>query len=281
MSDDRDLHAHLIGQQGGRRSLNTPVLVVDRAALDRNIATMAARAAAKGVALRPHAKTHKSVDIARRQLAAGAIGICCAKLGEAEVMVAGGITGVHIPSPVVTAPAIARLAALHDRATGLMVVVDDPANVAAQVEYLARVLPGEVLPLLKEQMTRITSNQQAAGIGRPALPQMLGQPGDALDVEVVGRLVQGDDVPFTDQQLGQLHPAPLAAAERGNRCIPIDVRYQPAHHIADARIARPLMLGLIADQRPADGMGGVEGIGLAERADPHSAATGDPARVRL
>lgn len=143
MSDDRDLHAHLIGQQGGRRSLNTPVLVVDRAALDRNIATMAARAAAKGVALRPHAKTHKSVDIARRQLAAGAIGICCAKLGEAEVMVDGGITGVHITSPVVTAPAIARLAALHDRASGLMVVVDDPANVAV----LGRALADSATPL--------------------------------------------------------------------------------------------------------------------------------------
>ncbi|TPG20550.1 DSD1 family PLP-dependent enzyme [Sphingomonas koreensis] len=137
MSDDRRLHAHLIGQQGSRRSLNTPVLVLGRSALDRNIATMAGLARARGVALRPHAKTHKSVDIAKRQIAAGAIGLCCAKLGEAEVMVGGGITGVHITSPVVSPPATARVVTLNDRAEGLMVVVDDPANVAALGRALA------------------------------------------------------------------------------------------------------------------------------------------------
>ncbi|MGN6376492.1 MAG: DSD1 family PLP-dependent enzyme [Sphingomonas sp.] len=137
MSDDRRLHGHLIGQQGSRRSLNTPVLVLDRAALDRNIAAMATLAKARGVALRPHAKTHKSVDIARRQLAAGAIGLCCAKLGEAEVMVEGGMAGVHITSPVVSTPAIERLVALNARAEGLMTVVDDPANVAALDRALA------------------------------------------------------------------------------------------------------------------------------------------------
>lgn len=143
MSDDRRLHAHLIGQQGSRRSLNTPVLVLDRAALDRNIAAMAALAKARGVALRPHAKTHKSVDIARRQIAAGAIGVCCAKLGEAEVMAEAGIPGIHITSPVVPPPAIERLVALNARAERLMTVVDDPANVAA----LGRAFAGAGKPL--------------------------------------------------------------------------------------------------------------------------------------
>src|SRR5579883_1194349 len=77
------LHGHLIGRQGSRRALNTPALVVDVEALDRNIAAMTAFAAAAGLNLRPHAKTHKSVDIAARQIAAGALGVCCAKLGEA------------------------------------------------------------------------------------------------------------------------------------------------------------------------------------------------------
>ena len=62
---DQDLHASLIGAPGSRRELNTPVLVIDRPALERNIARMAAFAASKGVKLRPHAKTHKSVDIAK------------------------------------------------------------------------------------------------------------------------------------------------------------------------------------------------------------------------
>jgi 3-hydroxy-D-aspartate aldolase len=125
--DDLELHAALIGQQGSRAALNTPVLVLDEGALDRNIATMAALARAGGIALRPHAKTHKSVDIARRQIAAGAHGICCAKIGEAEVMVDGGIAGVLITSPVAAPAAIARLAALAGRAQGLMAVVDHPA----------------------------------------------------------------------------------------------------------------------------------------------------------
>lgn len=129
--DDMTLHAHLIGQQGGREALNTPVLVLDLAALDRNIAAMAALARDRGIALRPHAKTHKSVDIALRQIAAGAVGLCCAKLGEAEVLAAGGVEGLHITSPVVSAPAIARLVALNARSAGLMVVADHPANVAA------------------------------------------------------------------------------------------------------------------------------------------------------
>jgi 3-hydroxy-D-aspartate aldolase len=124
--DDRELHAHLIGQQGSRAALNTPVLVLDLDALDRNIATMAATLRAHNVASRPHAKTHKSVDIAKRQIAAGAIGVCCAKIGEAEVLAEGGVTGILITSPVTTPMAIARLAALAGRSPRLMATVDHP-----------------------------------------------------------------------------------------------------------------------------------------------------------
>ncbi len=126
--DDLALHGALIGVPGGRAELNTPVLVVDLDALDRNIARMANFAAAYGVALRPHAKTHKSVDVARRQIEAGAVGQCCAKLGEAEALAEGGVDGLHITAPVVSRPAIARLAALNERLSSLTVVVDDPQN---------------------------------------------------------------------------------------------------------------------------------------------------------
>ena len=128
---DQDLHAGLIGVSGSRRELNTPVLVIDRPALERNIARMAEFAASKGVTLRPHAKTHKSVDIAKLQIAAGAVGLCCAKIGEAETLAEGGVTtGLLITSPVVSAPAIARLIALNAKTTDLMTVVDHPVNVA-------------------------------------------------------------------------------------------------------------------------------------------------------
>lgn len=133
MTTDRDLHDHLIGQQGSRADLNTPVLILDVEALDRNIQRMAALAGHHGVALRPHAKTHKSVDIALRQRAAGAVGVCCAKIGEAEVLADGEVSGILITSPVAAPAAIVRLAALAARADGLMAVIDHP-DVAARID---------------------------------------------------------------------------------------------------------------------------------------------------
>jgi D-serine deaminase-like pyridoxal phosphate-dependent protein len=112
-----------------RADLPTPAIVLDRAALERNIAKMAGFAAARGVALRPHAKTHKSSAIGRRQIAAGAVGLCCAKLGEAEALAADGLGDLHLTSPVVAPGAIARLIGLHRRIDGLSVVADHPANV--------------------------------------------------------------------------------------------------------------------------------------------------------
>ena len=79
-----------------RADLPTPALVLDRAALERNIARMAAFAAARGLALRPHAKTHRSADIGRLQVAAGAVGLCCAKLGEADALAAEGLANLHL-----------------------------------------------------------------------------------------------------------------------------------------------------------------------------------------
>jgi 3-hydroxy-D-aspartate aldolase len=121
----------LIGKPGSRSQLDTPALCIDLDAMERNIAAMAEFCRGKGVALRPHAKTHKSVAIAGRQIAAGAIGICCATVGEAEVMVAGGIKGVLVTSPQVTQSKIARVIALNLAAEdGFAVVVDHPQNVA-------------------------------------------------------------------------------------------------------------------------------------------------------
>lgn len=136
MASDIDLHRDLIGQQGSRKELNTPVLVIDRDALQRNIAAMAAFARQHGRALRPHAKTHKCVEIARLQLEAGAVGVCCAKLGEAEALADGGIGDILITSPVVTPQAMSRLAKLHARIPNLAVAADNPENVAALAFFI-------------------------------------------------------------------------------------------------------------------------------------------------
>jgi D-serine deaminase-like pyridoxal phosphate-dependent protein len=140
MLDDFRLHQSLIGRAGSRSELNTPVLIVDRDALERNIRRMAELSRKHGVALRPHAKTHKSVDIAKLQIAAGAVGLCCAKLGEAEALAEGGVESILITSPVVASPALTRLSALNERIRDLAVVVDNPANVAALAALVTKPL---------------------------------------------------------------------------------------------------------------------------------------------
>jgi D-serine deaminase-like pyridoxal phosphate-dependent protein len=103
--------------------LDTPVIAVDFDLLERNIAEMAALAVSYGVALRPHAKTHKSPHIARMQLEAGAVGLTCAKLGEAEVLVdQGGVTDVLIAYPIVGDIKIQRLVRLLGRARVIVAV---------------------------------------------------------------------------------------------------------------------------------------------------------------
>jgi len=95
--------------------LETPAVVVDLGILDRNIAGMAQAARRSGVALRPHAKTHKCVEIGRMQLAAGARGLSVAKTGEAEVFAAAGFDDLFIAYPVVGEDKGRRLLALVDR----------------------------------------------------------------------------------------------------------------------------------------------------------------------
>ena len=124
-------NAKFIGVKGSRSQLSTPNLLLDLDALERNITAMAAHTKAIGIKLRPHSKGAKSIAIANRQMAAGAAGICCSTLGEAEVIAGSGIGGVLITSPVVTPAMIERLAALNAKASGLMVVADSPVNVDA------------------------------------------------------------------------------------------------------------------------------------------------------
>jgi D-serine deaminase-like pyridoxal phosphate-dependent protein len=109
--------------------LRTPAVLVDRMRARRNIDRMQAAATARGIRLRPHAKTHKSPVIARWQIERGAAGICCAKLGEAEVFADAGIKDIRIPYPLSPANAD-RLIALAPR-TRLSFVVDHQSVAAA------------------------------------------------------------------------------------------------------------------------------------------------------
>ena len=111
------------------REIETPALIVDLDVMEKNLALMAKRLEGTGVRLRAHAKTHKSPWLASKQVALGAVGVCCQKVSEAEVMVEGGIENVLVSSEVTAASKLRRLAALA-RHANLMVVVDHPQGVA-------------------------------------------------------------------------------------------------------------------------------------------------------
>lgn len=109
--------------------VDTPALLVELDAFERNLARMADAASAAGVALRPHSKTHKCAVIALRQIALGAVGVCVQKVSEAEALVRGGVRDATVTNEVVGAPKLARLAALAHEAR-IAVCADDAGNVA-------------------------------------------------------------------------------------------------------------------------------------------------------
>src|SRR4249920_2272779 len=109
--------------------VDTPALVLDLEAFEKNIRALGDSLKGKAVRLRPHAKTHKCPEIARRQIAAGAIGVCCQKVSEAEAMVEGGVLDVHVSNEIVGVSKIARLAELAAQAR-VSVCVDNAQNVA-------------------------------------------------------------------------------------------------------------------------------------------------------
>ena len=102
-------NARYLGLKASRQQISTPALLIDLDAFGRNLETMRSIAQAAKIDLRPHAKAHKSVEIARRQVEAGAVGLSCATLGEAETFAAAGVPGGLITSPVVTPAMISRL----------------------------------------------------------------------------------------------------------------------------------------------------------------------------
>jgi 3-hydroxy-D-aspartate aldolase len=113
--------------------IDTPSLVVDLDAFERNLDIMAQRASEAGVRLRPHAKTHKSPWVALQQIARGAVGICCQKVSEAEIMVEGGVHDVLVSNQVVGTAKLDRLAALNQEAKVAVCIdhIDAVAEISA------------------------------------------------------------------------------------------------------------------------------------------------------
>ena len=144
--------------------VDTPALVIELDAFEANLARMAEAAKAAGVRLRPHAKTHKCAIIALRQIALGAVGVCCQKVSEAEALVAGGVRDVLVSNEIVGKRKLEHLAALAQEAT-LAVCVDDAGNIAALDAAAGRA--GVTLDVLVE--IDVGAHRCGVAPGRPAL----------------------------------------------------------------------------------------------------------------
>lgn len=143
------------------REYGTPVAVIDMDRVERNIARIQATCDAAGVANRPHIKTHKSPMLARVQIAAGAKGITCQKLGEAEVMADAGIDDILISYNLLGEEKMARLGALQTKAN-VTVAADNPVVVAGLSQSAA--ISGHPLSVVVECDT----GRKRAGVETPA-----------------------------------------------------------------------------------------------------------------
>jgi len=144
--------------------VDTPALILDLDSFERNLSTLNESVKGK-VRVRPHAKMHKCPEVAKRQIAAGAVGVCCQKVSEAEAMVDGGVADVLVTNEIVGGRKLERLAALSRRAK-IGVCVDSAENVAQlkgdldvyiELEVGMRrcgVEPGEAVVALAKQVTR-------------------------------------------------------------------------------------------------------------------------------
>lgn len=124
------------------RDVSTPALVIDEAALDRNVAAMAEFARRARRSLRPHAKTHKSVVIARKQIEAGAIGICCATLPELQAMADARIGGLLLTAPLQDPAKTETLIGVAKK-TPITIAIDHPS----QIDTLIKKLPADANPI--------------------------------------------------------------------------------------------------------------------------------------
>ena len=144
--------------------IDTPALLVDLDAFENNLQRMASKVEGTHVELRPHAKAHKTPAIAVRQMALGAKGICCQKTGEAEVMIAAGITNVLVTNQVIGERKIVRLAALA-RQAWVGVCVDHPDNIV-QLNEAALAVQATIHVLVE---INVGSNRCGVEPGEPAL----------------------------------------------------------------------------------------------------------------
>jgi D-serine deaminase-like pyridoxal phosphate-dependent protein len=222
--------------------LDTPSLVIDAEKMQQNILKMSDVAEGRGVALRPHVKTHKIPSVAQRQVEAGASGITVAKVSEAEVMADGGLDDIFVAYPLVTETKIRRALGITKRGVRVILGVDSPPG-ARKLSSLAR----------DEGVTAEVRLEVDSGLGRTGVPRgaaaglakeisalenldltgiytyrgaVLEDGTPTLDLEEAGRLegefmvsvaeeIRGVGVPISDVSVGSTPTAGHAARVEG------------------------------------------------------------------
>lgn len=198
-------------------AIDTPAVVVDHARMQANIERMAERLRDRGVALRPHAKTHKSLEIARRQLAAGAVGITVATIGEAETFVSCGIEDVFIAYPVWAGGAKGpRLGDLLG--TGSVRVGLDSPEAAPHLADAARASGGTLQVLVE-----VDAGERRTGVTTPGRAVEVARAAARVGLEVVGVFTHGGHAyaapaavePAAQDEVAVLAASVAALAEAG------------------------------------------------------------------
>lgn len=185
MTDDRAAQPAGFPDWEVPSGIDTPAVVVDVGRMQANIERMVARLGERGVGLRPHAKTHKSLEVARRQLAAGAVGVTVATIGEAEVFVEGGVDDVFVAYPIWAGGAKGpRLRDLLDAAP-VRVGVDSPGG----ARELATAVRGAARTL--QVLIEVDSGEMRTGVTDPRRAVEVAGAATAEGLEVVGVFTHG------------------------------------------------------------------------------------------
>ena len=213
-------------------AIDTPALVLDLDAMDRNIARMAAFATQHRVRWRPHAKMHKSAVLAQRMVAAGAVGACVQKIAEAEALAAGGVADLYISNEVIAPAKLARVAALArtlQRSGGRLAIAVDSA---LGVDRLAEALAGSTNAI--DVFVEIDVGQNRCGV----------PPGPAA-VALAQRIAQAPALRFAGLQAYHGRAQHMASTV-GRRSAIADVVAAARHTrqlIEDAGLPVPLVTG--------------------------------------
>ena len=260
----------MIDGSGNFRDVDTPALLLDLDQVERNIERYQRLAASAGLTLRPHAKAHKCSAVGRIQVERGAVGLCCAKLGEAESMAACGLRNLLVTTPVVGPLKIRRLMELAGSAQ-IAVVADHESNIAALSQ--AATSAGVRLDILVEVdvgqgRTGVTPGQRAgelaAQIARSPGLQFVGLQGYQGKLQAVASLA--DRASLVSEAMTRLRASIESIRAAGQDCkvitgggtgsFPIDIErrmfteLQPGSYVTMDNTYAKVVLGKESDAHP-------------------------------